>query len=48
MFSSAKNLKKYKKLYGDKDDMFINNLICPDKKQLQTSDPAKELTGQRQ
>ena len=34
--------KKYKRLYGDKDDMFIGNLICPDTKQLQTSDPAKE------
>ena len=34
--------KKYKRLYGDKDDMFIGNLICPDTEQLQTSDPAKE------
>ena len=34
--------RKYKKLYGDKDDMFIGNLICPDTEQLQTSDQAKE------
>ena len=34
--------KKYKRLYGDKDDMFIGNLICPETDQLKTSDPDKE------
>ncbi|KAL5264402.1 hypothetical protein ACHWQZ_G005480 [Mnemiopsis leidyi] len=34
--------KKYKSLYGEKDDMFMGNLICPDTEQLQTTDSAKE------
>ena len=34
--------KRYKRIYGDKEDMHIGNLICPETDQLKISDSDKE------
>ena len=34
--------KRYKQMYGEKDEMFIGNLICPDTEKLVSSDQEKE------